>query len=147
METIVEIVRIRQEVKETPFKKALISPDVVYEVAKNTIGDEDREIFLVICLNTQNFITAIHKTSVGSLNMALAHPREIFKSAILNNSASIILAHNHPSGVLKPSIEDREVTKRMIQAGEILGIQVLDHLIITPDSYYSFRQHEGYLFS
>ncbi len=81
-------------------------------------------------LNTKNNITGINVVSIGSLNSSLVHPREVFKAAILGNAAAIILAHNHPSGDPSPSPEDLEITRRLVEAGKILGIEVLDHVII-----------------
>lgn len=81
---------------------------------------------------------------IGSLNSSIVHPREVLKSALLSNSASIIVAHNHPSDVTDPSPEDIEVTKRLIDAGKIVGVDLLDHLIICTDSFKSLKE-SGYL--
>src|SRR5690606_31308837 len=104
------------------------SPQDASKVAVQFIGDDDREVFLVMCLNTKNHIVGVHRCHVGSLNASIVHPRDVFKSAILNNSASIIVAHQHPSYDPYPSREDIEVTRRLVKAGKILGIEVLDHL-------------------
>jgi len=132
MEKIYEVVKIKQIVKEVELLQAeqIGSPEDVADVAKVYIGDEDREVFLVICLNTKNKVIAVHRCHVGSINASIVHPREIFKSAILNNASSIVVAHNHPSGDPEPSREDIEVTRRLVEAGKLMGIQVLDHLII-----------------
>lgn len=98
MNTVYEIVTIKQVVKESDFEIDKIrSPKDAAEAIIKQIGDEDRENFLVLCLNTKNDVVAIHKASIGSLNAAIIHPREVFKAAILNNAASIIVSHNHPS--------------------------------------------------
>jgi len=89
-------------------------------------------------LDGKNRITTIHVVSEGSLNQSIVHPRETFKSAILANAAAVILAHNHPSGDTTPSREDREITRRLREAGDILGIKVLDHVIVDTDSGNSF---------
>jgi len=109
------------------------------------LQDEDRECFLVICLDTKNQPTAIHTVSTGTLNSSLVHPRELFKVAILANSSTLIVAHNHPSGDPTPSREDMEVTKRLVEAGKILGIEVLDHIIIGSNSRYLSFKEKGLL--
>ena len=98
------------------------------------IGNPDREYFVCLMLDGKNRISAIHTVSQGSLNQSIVHPRETFKAAILANAASIILAHNHPTGDLTPSREDLEVTRRLKEAGDLLGIKVLDHIIVDTDN-------------
>lgn len=146
METTYEIVRIKQEIREveTPHIR-ITGSDIAAEVATKFIGDEDREVFFVMCLNTKNEVVAVHRCHVGHLNSSLVHPREVFKSAILNNSASIIVAHQHPSGDVSPSEADKQVSRRLKDAGEILGIELLDSLIVNHRGcYYSLRE-KGYL--
>lgn len=108
------------------------------------VGEEmrylDREHFKVILLNTKNHVLGIESISVGSLNASLVHPRELFKKAILKSAAGIILVHNHPSGDPQPSEEDKQVTCRMKEAGEIIGIEVLDHIIIGDGRFVSLRE-------
>ncbi len=110
------------------------------------VGDPDRENFAVIMLNGKNKIIGLHVVSQGSLNQSVVHPRETFKAAILANAAGIILAHNHPSGDTAPSQEDKAVTKRLAEAGELLGIKVLDHVVVDTETgnYLSFVE-EGLL--
>jgi DNA repair protein RadC len=122
--------------KITP-KVLLNSPQSVFEFLKEKIGGEKKECFVIICLDTHNNII-IDEVSVGILNASLVHPREVFKKAILNNSSHVIIAHNHPSGDPIPSEEDITTTKRLVEAGEILGITVQDHMIVTKSNYYSF---------
>ena len=97
---------------------------------KEKIEGLDREQFIIACLNTKNEPTGISVVAVGSLNKAIVHPREVFKTAILSNAASIIAFHNHPSGETTPSQQDIQLTNRLYEAGELLGIKLLDHLII-----------------
>lgn len=106
------------------------------------VGNPDREVFAVMMLDGKNRIASIHKVSEGSLNQSIVHPREVFKAAILSNAAAIILAHNHPSGDLEPSREDREITRRLKDAGDLMGIRVLDHVICNTDtgSYRAFSE-------
>ncbi|MBP2079964.1 JAB domain-containing protein [Oceanobacillus polygoni] len=146
METIYEIQRIKQVVSEIKVDKRFIrSPEDAADIAREFIGDEDREVFLVACLNTKNAVVAVHRAHVGSLNASICHPREIFKAAILNNAASIICFHNHPSGSTIQSPEDVEVTKRLYAAGNMIGIEMFDHIIIggNNSSYISMRE-KGY---
>ncbi|OIQ08613.1 hypothetical protein MOOR_17600 [Moorella thermoacetica] len=100
----------------------------------------DRENFRTVSLNTKNQVLGIDNVSVGSLNSSLAHPREVFKDPIRRSAAAIILAHNHPSGDPTPSQEDIMVTRRLVESGHILGIEVLDHLIIGDGRFISLKE-------
>lgn len=111
------------------------------KLAKNLIR-VDREKFICLHLNTKNQIISFEVVSTGSLTASIAHPREVYKSAILANAASVIFMHNHPSGDPQYSNDDLEVTRRLVKAGEILGIRVLDHIIVAQKGYYSFKQHD-----
>ena len=104
------------------------------------VRDSKREHFLAFYLDTQNRLIERQVVSIGTLNASLVHPREVFEPALKLHAASLIVAHNHPSGVLEPSIEDREVTRRLLDAGSIIGIQLLDHTIVTKAGYMSFEQ-------
>ncbi|MCG8485579.1 MAG: DNA repair protein RadC [Clostridia bacterium] len=99
-----------------------------------------KEFFKVLLLNTKNEIIMIDEVSVGNLNSAIVHPREVFTNAVRKSASSVILVHNHPSGNPNPSSEDVETTKRLVEAGRILGIEVLDHLIIGDGEYFSLRE-------
>ena len=112
----------------------LTAPEQAAEAFRALVGDPDREFFLCMLLDGKNRITGIHTVSQGSLNQSIVHPRETFKAAILANSAAILLAHNHPSGDLTPSREDIEITRRLKEAGELLGIRVLDHVIVNTET-------------
>lgn len=115
---VIEIVRIKQEIREVEeaytslLPKQIRSAKEAVEFVTVMIGEEDREVLLVLCLNVKNEITAIHRCHVGSLNASIVHPRDVFKSSILNNAASIIVAHNRPSGNCHYSPEDIEVSRR-----------------------------------
>ncbi len=115
------------------------------EVARSEFAEDllksDREKFICLHLNIKNRIISFEIVSTGSLTSSIVHPREVYKGAILSNSASVIFMHNHPSGDPEPSIDDIEITNRLEKAGAILGINVLDHIIIGRDGFYSFRQH------
>lgn len=137
---IVSIKMVRESTLNYQPRKINSAQDVA-ELAGEFLLEADREKFLLICLDTKNQPTHINIVSIGTLNASTVHPREIFKVAILANSAAIILAHNHPSGDPAPSVEDIEVTKRLVEAGEILGIRVLDHVIVgEQDRYVSFKE-------
>lgn len=112
----------------------LTMPEQAAEAFCALVGHPDREYFAALLLDGKNRITSIYQVSQGSLNQSIVHPRETFKAAILANAAGVILAHNHPTGDLTPSREDIEITRRLREAGELLGIRVLDHVIIDTDT-------------
>lgn len=116
----------------------LTGPEDVYNFMKD-IGNFDRERFYSICLDSKNQVVHCEEISSGTPSFTIAHPREIFKSAILSSSSSLIIAHNHPSGDPYPSPVDYMLTERISECGDLLGIEVIDHVIIGGDSYYSFR--------
>jgi|SRR5699024_4955710 len=131
MKKIYEIVKIKQEVKETMANRYTVrSPEDVVSHAYSIIGEEDREIVLIMVLNTKNHIIAVHRCHVGSVNASIIHPREIFKSAILNNGSSIVAIHEHPSGDPTPSTQDIDTAVRLKECGNIIGIELLDFLVI-----------------
>ena len=103
--------------------------------------DLKKEMFRCALLDTKNKIISDEVVSIGSLSASIVHPRETFKSAIRESAAAVIFIHNHPSGDIKPSQEDILLTRRLVQAGEVLGIQVLDHIIIGDSSHFSFRDN------
>ena len=142
----INIVSIKM-VKESSFlyqTRTISSPKDAYEMIKEQLEGLDREQFIIACLNTKNEPTNITVVSVGTLNKAIIHPREVFKTAILSNAASIMAFHNHPSGETTPSQQDIQLTKRLYEAGELLGIKLLDHLIIGDGSFTSLKE-KGYL--
>ncbi len=101
-----------------------------------------KEAFNIILLNTKHDVIAVENISIGSLNASIVHPREVFNRAIKRSSSGIILAHNHPSGDPKPSGEDINITKRLIEAGNIIGINVLDHVIIGDGTFFSMKEQQ-----
>jgi len=120
------------------------SPQDVANLLLDNMRYLDREHFKAVFLNSKNHVLAVDLISVGTLNASLVHPRELFKKAIIKSTAGIILVHNHPSGDPHPSEEDKLVTQRMVEAGKIIGIDVLDHVIIGDGRYVSMREM-GYL--
>jgi DNA repair protein RadC len=109
------------------------------------LADVEREHFVVIFLSQKNRVIGVNTVSVGSLTASIAHPREVFKGAILSNAASIICGHNHPSTDCQPSREDRAITTRLVEAGKLLGISILDHVIIGGEGRYFSFADEGLL--
>jgi len=123
-----------------PGRPVISSPADVERLLRGRIANLDRENFVVVLLNTKNEVIEISTVSVGTLDASLVHPREVFKPAVRASAASVILAHNHPSGKVEPSREDREVTRRLGEAADILGIGMLDHVIVG-DGYFSMKEH------
>ena len=110
------------------------------------LGDVDRESFVVLLLDQKNGIIGIHTVSTGSLSASIVHPREVLKPCILSNAAAFIGGHNHPSGDPQPSREDRALTERLVAAGKLMGIAMLDHIVVGDgtEKYFSFAD-EGCL--
>lgn len=125
--------------------KKISSPSVAFELLNTVFRLEVQaeEVFAILCLNTKNEVVGCFEVSRGILSTALVHPREIFKRAIACNSACVLLAHNHPSGNPSPSKEDDNITKRLAEAGDLLGISILDHVIIGEDKYYSYKEENA----
>ena len=113
------------------------APQQVYEMF-TFLMKETKEMFLTLHLDGKNRIICMDLVSIGSLNQSIVHPREVFKTVLLSNAAAVILIHQHPSGDPAPSSEDIAITRRLKEAGEILGIKVLDHIIIGDGEYLSF---------
>lgn len=142
---IVKIMMVRD--KTMPYYSYTISnPKDVAKIGFKLFKGADREYFAVISLSRDNTINAINIASQGSLDFAIIHPREVFKFAILANAASICLLHNHPSLNVSPSAEDIAITRRLIEAAKMLKIEILDHVIIIEDDYYSLKVHSGAMF-
>jgi len=133
-----EISRRVYNQNKTMVNKKISSPKDVAEILIPVLRDEVKEKFMVVCLNSANKVLKYEVVSIGNLNSSIVHPREIFKVAIDNNSANIILVHNHPSGNPEPSSEDISVTKKLVEAGKVMDIQVFDHIIIADQNYISF---------
>lgn len=123
-----------------PKTLSLSSPQEVADYLMEEMRYYRKEYFKIILLNTKNQIISLEDVSVGSLNSSVVHPREIFNVSIKKSAAAIILVHNHPSGDPHPSQEDLKVTTRLVDAGKILGISVLDHIIIGEKNYFSFKE-------
>ena len=124
---------------------AIKSPEDAAIVGRDfmRIHEEPEEYMYMICMNVKNKIIGVFEISHGTVNASLVNPREVFQKALLANAVSIILMHNHPSGDPTPSREDIEVTKRMVEAGKVVGVEVLDHIIVG-DRYSSLKE-KGYV--
>lgn len=127
--------------------RSLYSPDPIHnaddavKIMQKELSQYDREVMCVLNLDTKNRVININFASMGTINASLVAPREIFKTSILSNAASIMLMHNHPSGEITPSKEDIKVTNTLVKCGVLMDIQVLDHIIIGGDKFYSFLYH------
>ena len=130
--------RLEAEVSEKP-QPGLKSPEDVAAEMRRKLKGKKREHFWVICLDTRNRLINHKLVSIGSLDTSVVHPREVFKEAVSSSAASVIFVHNHPSGDPEPSREDIELTKRLVEAGEIIGIDVLDHIIVCDKNYLSLK--------
>jgi DNA repair protein RadC len=125
--------------EELPKKITLDSARAVAEYLQRSIGGKKKEHFVVLYLDARNRLIYEETTSVGTLNANLVHPREVFKPAIERSAAGIIVAHNHPSGGAEPSAADIELTKRLKEAGRLIGIEIIDHLVITKNGFSQIR--------
>lgn len=129
---------VREGSFQSSWKRFCNSRDAFEFGREQLYADADRELFHVLMLDSKNRLTGVNLVSQGSLSTSVIHPREVFKPAIVANSAAIICMHNHPSGDPAPSREDRDSTTRLVQAGTVLGIRILDHIICGEIDYYSF---------
>ena len=130
-------------VREGEIKSVKISePKDVYDLVRDELGSADREVLLSIMLATSNRLIGVETVSIGTLNSSMTSPREVFKSAILSNAYGIILCHNHPSGDLSPSGSDYLITDEMTKAGELLGVKVIDHIIVSHTGYKSLKEEQ-----
>ena len=130
----------RQDLEPDVGQYSINDPPGLVKAIRKGIQEKTKEHFKLVLLNTRNKIIGISTISVGTLNTSLVHPREVFKDALAHSASSIMLVHNHPSDDPEPSDEDIVVTRRMVEAGRLMGIDVLDHIIITRTGYTSFRE-------
>lgn len=141
--TILAMVELAKRMNEGGVKKRLQIKETkdVFENYKNYFIGESQEKFLVLFLNTKNFVMNEKILFTGTANQSMVHPRDIFHEAILNNAVKILCIHNHPTGDESPSLNDKSITKRLQECGELVGIPLLDHVIIGKNSYYSFIEN------
>lgn len=127
--------------KEDMKRFKISNPWDVYKYFIEEMSLLEKEVFKIVLLNSKNKIIEDINISVGTLNSSLVHPREVFKEAIKKAAHSMILIHNHPSGSLEPSLEDKNTTQRLCSVGELVGIKILDHIIIGNNNYFSFKEN------
>lgn len=137
---------VRESAKVYDLDKVINSPERAYDVIEEVLklSSKTKEHLVMMSLNTKNEIVGLHTIHIGSVNASIVHPREILQQAILNNATSFMIFHNHPSGDPSPSREDIDVTKRLAEAGTIIGIQLLDHIIIGTNRFVSLKE-KGYV--
>jgi len=140
---VFELARRLEIFVEEP-KRKICSPKDVYTLMYPKMREQKKEKFITLYLDTKNQILKEEVISIGSLNASIVHPREVFKSALMESSASVIMIHNHPSGDPSPSREDIMVTEKLVEGGKLLGIDVLDHIIIGDGRYVSLKD-EGFV--
>ena len=119
--------------------KPVQTPEEAYKSMQSKLSGKKKEYFYILCLNTRGRVNDIRQVSIGNLDSSLVHPREVFKDAISTYASTVILVHNHPSGDLEPSAEDISLTRRLVEAGELLGIPVIDHIIVSDKGYISLK--------
>jgi DNA repair protein RadC len=132
--------RLETQEKEISEDIAISSPKDAAKAAQSILKNKKKEYFLIFPLDSRNKIAKESIISIGTLTANLVHPREVFKEAISRNAVQIIVIHNHPSGNPEPSEDDLEITKRLVESGKILGIEVIDHIIVARDNFFSFKE-------
>jgi len=137
-----ELFRRTNRLKVQGFATKIQSAEDVYHYFADRLAEKKKEYFYALCLDTKNRIISETLVSVGILDASLIHPREVFNPAVKASCHAVILVHNHPSGEAEPSKEDTEVTKLLMEAGRVLGIEVLDHIIIGKNGFISMRRRE-----
>jgi len=130
----------RRDLEREGTKESITNPAILAQIIRKGIREKAKEHFKLVLLNTRNKILDISTISVGTLNASLVHPREVYKDALAHSASSIILAHNHPSDDPDPSDDDIALTRRLAEAGRLMGIEVLDHIIVTKKGYTSFKE-------
>lgn len=134
-------------IKISEKQKEIVKPEDIYKILKSVLEsedliDQDKEHFWVFHLDTRNKIKILELVSLGSLNMSIVHPREVFTRAVAERSSQILIAHNHPSDETSPSDDDLTLTKRLKQAGDILGIELIDHIIVSKNGFTSLKEKQ-----
>lgn len=138
---IIAAFELAKRLTKKPKKLLITKPKIIWQQLQE-IRDKKKEYFVVFYLDSQNQLIKKEVISIGTLNASLVHPREVFEPAITNFSAQIIIAHNHPSGNSQPSEDDILLTNKLIKAGQILDIPLLDHVIVTENHYFSFQENK-----
>lgn len=139
LEAAVELGRRALAARASRQAETISTPEDVVRIVKPMLVGRDREHFLACALSTKNKLLKVIEVSVGSLNASIVHPRELFKECVMLSAASVVVAHCHPSGDPSPSGADIQLTRRLIKAGDVLGIEVLDHVVIGGEEHASLR--------
>lgn len=137
----VRLVTVEQAKPVAAESEVVRTPAYAAEYVRTLIGKKDREHFVALHLDAKHRVVSSEVVSVGTLSSSIVHPREVYKAAFLANAAGIICAHNHPSGDLEPSMEDRALCDRLLEAGKLLGLPLVDFLIVSEVDSWSGRQH------
>lgn len=140
----IDVVKVQMVKKDTLWylKRSIGEAKDAADIMRELIGNADREHFILICLNSKSEPTHIETVSIGTINFAIIHPREIFKTAILSNATSIIIGHNHPSEDVTPSPEDIKTTQRIKEISEMIGIILYDHIIFSENDHHSIMEND-----
>lgn len=143
METMKQILKLKQVVVDTEIMplEYVKSSHSVATFLQEEIGADTQESLVLLCLNTKNKVTHYSIVSTGTVNQSIANPRDIFQRALLSNASRIVVAHNHPSGSVESSRQDNLFTAKLKECGEMLGIPLLDHIIVTENDYYSYAEY------
>jgi DNA repair protein RadC len=129
---------------ELSYKEAVRGAETAFQLFRQVLADRPTEEFWTMLLDGKHRVMGLAQTSVGTLTSSLVHPREVFGPAIRMAAAAVIVGHNHPSGDPEPSPEDLEVTRRLVDAGKLLGIPLVDHLVCGSETYVSLRDRMGF---
>ncbi|MFH0716163.1 JAB domain-containing protein [Staphylococcus delphini] len=140
----IDVVKVQMVKKDTFWylKRSIGEAKDAVDIMRELIGNADREHFILICLNSKSEPTHIETVSIGTINFAIIHPREIFKAAILSNATSMIIGHNHPSEDVTPSPEDIKTTQRIKEISEMIGIILYDHIIFSENDHHSIMEND-----
>lgn len=141
---LIREIELRYKTHRAPGGRVIDSPGKVWEIMLPYIANETVEHFFTICLDSKNSYLGHRETSRGTVTEAIVHPREVFLPAIACGATAIVCAHNHPSGAVAASGQDINTTRRLAEAGKIIGIPIIDHIILTNDTYFSFKEG-GYI--
>jgi DNA repair protein RadC len=142
IKAVLELAKRAQEPQSYNKKTQIKGPEDVFKIVKKSLKGKKKEYLLAVLLNTRNYLISVSRISVGILNANLIHPREVFKEAISVSASAVIVAHNHPSGDPQPSDEDIRLTKILVKAGAIIGIELIDHIIVSDDKYLSMKEEK-----
>ncbi|RTX70532.1 DNA repair protein RadC [Mammaliicoccus sciuri] len=140
----IDVVKVQMVKEDTLWylKRSIGEPKDAADIMREFIGNADREHFILICLNSKNEPTHIETVSIGTINFAVIHPRETFKTTILSNATGIIIGHNHPSGDVTPSPEDIKITQRIKEISEMMGIILYDHITFSENDHHSIMDND-----